>query len=294
MSEFIQLVTIGIMIGSIYGLVALGFVLIYKASRIFNLAQGEMLMFFAYLIYAMLVQFNLSFPLAILLTLVAVCAFGIAVEHFPLRPMLGQPIFAILMVTIGLAVILKGVTFLTWGYGGPVKSYPVGLIPRTPISIGSITVSQVHMWGFVSCMLLFLALTLLFRFTKTGLRMRGTAEGHQLAQSTGVNVNAVISITWIVAALVSAVGGFFLANMQGLNFNLCIIGLAALPAALLGGFDSLRGAIIGGIIIGIAECLVGGYISGIGVRLVVPYILVILILIVRPYGLFGLKRIERV
>lgn len=294
MSEFIQLVTIGIMIGSIYGLVALGFVLIYKASSIFNLAQGEMLMFFAYLMYAMLVQFDLAFPLAVVLTIAAVCVFGIAVERFPLRPMLGQPVFAILMVTIGLSVILKGVTYMIWGYGGPVKSYPVGIIPRTPISIGSITISQVHMWGFVSCILIFIALTLFFRFTRTGLRMRGTAEGHQLAQSTGINVNAVISITWIIAALVSAMGGFFLANMQGLNFNLSIIGLAALPAALLGGFDSLKGAIIGGIIIGVAEVLVGGYVTGIGLRAVVPYILVILVLIFRPYGLFGMKRIERV
>jgi len=293
MTFFLQLVLTGTMVGSIYGLVAMGFVLIFKASKVFNLAQGEMLMLFAWVTYAFLVQLNLPLPVSLILTLISAVLFGLVVERFPLRPMFGQPVFAIVMVTLGLAVIIKGITAVFWGFLGTVN-YPVGTLPREPVSIGGAMISQTYLYAFFSCMLLLLVFTIFFRFTKVGLRMRAVAEGHWLAQSKGININTVLAISWIISAVLSAVGGFFLGSMQGLSTNLYFIGLFAIPAALLGGFESIPGAIIGGIVLGLSESLAGGYITGISIRSVLPYLLVILVLIFRPHGLFGLKEIERV
>ena len=230
MTFFLQLILTGTMVGSIYGLVAMGFVLIFKASKVFNLAQGEMLMRFAWVTYAFLVQLNLPLPVSLILTLMSAALFGLGLERFPLRPMFGQPVFAIVMVTLGLAVIIKGITAVFWGFLGTVN-YLVGTLPREPISIGGAIIPQTYIYAFFSCMLLLLVFTIFFRFTKVGLRMRAVAEGHWLAQSKGININTVLAISWIISAVLSAVGGFFLGSMQGLSTNLYFIGLFAIPAA---------------------------------------------------------------
>lgn len=294
MSTFVQLLLTGLMVGGIYGLVAIGFVLIYKGTRIFNFAQGELLMLGAFFCWAMLVQAHMPLWASVLLTFAFAIAIGFAIERTALRPMLGQPILSVIMMTLALSVFLSGLVTLIWG--GAWKVYP-SLIPMGGINFMGFTLSQQHLFGFVIALLTFAAFTLFFRRSRYGLAMRATAEDQQVARSSGVKVTLVFGLIWAIAALVSAVGGILLGTINGVNFTLGQIGLKAIPAALIGGLESIGGAIVGGLIIGVLESLAAGYIDplvGGGVREIFPYVVLVIALLFRPYGIFGLKRIERV
>lgn len=294
MSYFFQLMLSGIMVGAIYGLVALGFILIYKCSAVFNFAQGEFLCLGAYICYAIIVQAGMPVWVGFAGTFIFAVLLGLVIERFTLRPMIGQPILGIIMMTIGLAALLKGILTLFWA--GWWRTYPP-FFPSTTIYLGTIALSQQHIYSFTICVALVLAFTYFFHYTKWGLAMRGTAEGHELVQSMGVNVKTVFALAWVIAAVVSAIGGILLGSINGLNLGLTEMGLKVFPAVMIGGLESVGGALLGGVIVGLLEYMTVGYLGSIfggGIRDIVAYVIILLVLIVKPFGLFGWRRIKRV
>ncbi len=291
MTNLVQLLATGISVGLIYGLVALGFVLIYKGSRIFNFAQGEMVMVGAFLTWTLVGLLKMPVLPGLLLALLLSGLVGYVFERFPFRPMLGQPILAIIMVTMGIAVFLHGLAILLWAnYIG--IQFP-RFLPEKMLYFFGIPFSSVTVWNFILVFALVIAFGLFFYSTRTGLHMRAAAESHQLAQSMGIRVTRVVALSWAIAAVVSTVAGCLFGYTRGIDAGLANLGLVAIAAALVGGLESFKGAIMGGMIIGIAETLTGFYI-GRGLKEVIPFVVMVLVVYYKPYGLFGLKRIERV
>ncbi|OPL14278.1 MAG: hypothetical protein AVO39_09395 [delta proteobacterium MLS_D] len=290
MITFFQLLISGLSVGFIYGLIAVGFVLIFKSSQIFNFAQGEMVMFGAFLVWVFL-NYDIPPVVAIILVLMIVGAAGYLLERFPLRPMIGQPIFATIMITMGIGVFLKGLALLLWSRHIGIQ-YPSVITEKT-INILGVPLSNVTIGVFVFGLVMVIILGLFFNYSRTGLHMRAAAENHQLAQSMGIKVTRAIAQSWAIAAIVATIGGFLLGYMRGIDFGLIEIGLIAIAAALVGGLESFKGAVVGGLIIGVAQTFTGGYV-GYGLKEVVPFLIMVLVLIFKPYGLFGLVKIERV
>ena len=291
MITFIQLLISGISVGFIYGLIAVGFVLIYKSSQIFNFAQGEMVMFGAFLMWYFLAPLEMNPVLAVILVMAIVGLAGYGLERFPLRPMIGQPILATIMITIGIGVFLKGLALLLWATNIGIE-YPA-IITEETISIFDVPISNVTIGMFFFGLILVVILSLFFNYSRTGLHMRAAAESHQLAQSMGIRVTRAIAQSWAIAAIVATIGGFLLGYVRGIDFGLTEIGLIAIAAALVGGLESFKGAIFGGVIMGVAQTFTGGYV-GYGLKEVIPFIIMVIVLIFKPYGLFGLVKIERV
>lgn len=291
MSTFIQLLIVGITVGLFYGLVALGFVLIYKSSQIFNFAQGEMVLVGAFLFWTFLEITGLSLLLSAISVFIIVGVFGYSLERFPFRKMIGQPILATIMATIGIAIFLHGLFTLLWG-GRIGIQYPQ-LFPVKKIWILGIPVTNVVLGCLLIILVLVILLSLFFKYSRTGLHMRATAESHQIAQSLGVRVKRSIAISWALSAILAAFSGFVLGYYRGIDSGMHAIGFIAIAAALVGGLESFKGAVLGGVIIGVAETFTSYYV-GYDLKEVVPYILMIFILLYKPYGLFGMKRIERV
>ena len=291
---FLQLLVQGLAIGSVYSLVALGFVLIYKASGVINFAQGELLMLGAYFCLAFLVQAKLPLWVALALTIVVMALVALIVERLVLRPLIGEPVISIIMATIGLALVFKAATAAAWGT--QLRSFPA-IFPDMPVKLGQVIISQVYIWTFCTAMLLMLAFALFFKFTRLGIAMRATANSHQVALSMGISVKSIFALSWAISAVVSAIGGVLIGSINGVNITFSDFGLKVFPAVILGGLDSIPGAVIGGLVVGILENLSGGYLSryfGGGVKEVAPFVFLVIILMVKPYGLFGTKEIERV
>ncbi|UFJ41594.1 branched-chain amino acid ABC transporter permease [Brevibacillus humidisoli] len=294
MDMFLQLLVIGLAVGSIYALVALGFVLIYKSSDAINFAQGEFLLVGTYVCLTLITAYGIPFIPALLLTLIFSALLGWAIERVVLRPFIGEPVISMIMATIGLSSLMAGFVHLFWGTS--TRVFPT-IFPDAPVEIGPIVVSQVYIWSLFTVLALLAIFTLFFKYSKMGIAMRATADDQQAALSMGISVKKVFAVTWGISAIVSAVGGVLLGNINGVNSSLAAIGLKVLPVALLGGLDSIPGVIVGGFIIGILESLAGGYLDqqlGGGVKEVVPFIVLVLILMFKPYGLFGKREIERV
>jgi branched-chain amino acid transport system permease protein len=292
MAAFLQHALSGLMVGAIYGLVAVGFVIIIKSSEIFNFAQGELLILGAFLCWSLLVQFNLPPWVAILVTLGLAFLFGMAVERFPLRPMMGQPLFAIIMVTLAIGLCMRGMLTAVWG-GMSWRVFKPDLLPTQPLDLGSLILSRQHVYGFFIAVMVVFGLSLFFKLTRAGLAMRIVAEDHQVAQAMGISVRKVVRNTWAMSAVLAGIGGILLGSINGINIPLANIGLKAIPAALIGGLQSIPGAMVGGVLIGLLEGLSSGYI-GYGVQEVVAYVVMIVVIIFWPHGFFGLERIERV
>lgn len=294
MSEFLQLTVNGMVVGSIYALVALGFVLIYKASSIINFAQGELLMIGAYICLALSVQFRLPFLAAFFITLVFSFVLGLLVERLVLRPMIGEPIISVIMITIGLASILRGIVQVIWGTQNRV--YPE-VFSEEPIYLGHIPISEVYLWSLFLSLAILVVLSLFFKYARHGIAMRAVADDQQAALSMGISVRRIFAQSWALAAVVSAIGGILLGTINGINSTLSFIGLKVFPVVILGGLDSIGGAIVGGLMIGALENLSGGYLDpllGGGVKEVAPFVVLVLTLMIKPYGLFGKEEIERV
>ncbi|WP_134704291.1 branched-chain amino acid ABC transporter permease [Ammoniphilus sp. YIM 78166] len=294
MDFFLQLAVSGLVIGSVYSLVALGFVLIYKSSDAINMAQGEFLLVGTYICLTLITTYNVPFIPALLLTLVFSAALGFLIERLVLRPFIGEPVISMIMATIGLASLMAGIIHVIWGF--ETRVYPP-IFSQEPIKFGAIVISPIYLWSLVIVLVLLVLFTLFFKFSKMGVAMRATADDQQAALSMGISVKAVFAITWAISAIVSSVGGVLLGNINGVNSSLALIGLKVLPVALLGGLDSIPGAIVGGFIIGLLESLAGGYLDplvGGGLKDVVPFFVLVLILMFKPYGLFGKREIERV
>jgi branched-chain amino acid transport system permease protein len=288
---FIQLTLTGLTNGAILSLAALGFVLIYKSSDVINFAQGEFLLVGAYVTYGMIVQFGLVWPIGMLLTLLVAVALGVVVERFVLRPLIGEPIISVIMVTIGLSSLLRAIVSTIWGTLP--RALPQSFIPSQPVRILSATVNADRLWAMVVALVLLGLFTLFFRRSREGIAMRAVADDQQAALSMGISVKKIFAWAWSIAAVTAAIGGALIANIVGVSGDLSGFGLRVFPVVILGGLDSIPGAILGGLIIGLLEAYTGGYI-GQGLNTVVPFIVLILILMIRPYGLFGQVRIERV
>ena len=295
MEFLLQLVLNGVVTGSIYSLVALGFEVIYKSTSVLNFAQGEFLMLGAYVCLSLAVQYQLPFAVAFLLTLVFSAALGMLTERLILRPMIGEPVISLIMVTLGLSALLKAIVQAVWGTD--LRPFP-NIFPATPVQLGPLPVSQGYLYSTASVAVLLLIFTLFFKFTRAGIAMRATAFSQQVSLSMGISVKRIFALSWSIAAVVSAIGGVLLAGVRGgLDASLAFFGLKVIPVVILGGLDSVGGAIVGGLVMGVLENLAGGYLDplvGGGAKEVAPFIVLVLILSVKPYGLFGKVKIERV
>lgn len=288
----LQFILNGLLVGGLYALLALAIVLIYKSTRVFNFALGEMLTLGAFILYMFMASLGFSLWLSVPCAIVASLIVGFLIERLALRPLIGQPILSAIMATLALSLMLKGIMFAVWG--SPVISYTEKILPGKATFIGPIFLSNELLWTFFISIAVFLAMSLFFKFTKTGIFMRATAEGHDVAQASGINVERIFSVTWAIAALIAASAGIMLGNRFGLGVTtLPMVAVKAFPAVLFGGLESVTGAIIGGLTVGIIESLVGGYIDP-KLSEISPYIVLLLVLLFRPEGLFGLKRIERI
>ena len=296
MQYLLQLFISGLVVGSIYSAVALGFVIIYKATRVVNFAQGELLMVGAYVCYAFLVQFHVPFWAALLLTILFGMILALFLERLILRPMIGEPIISIIMVTIGLALIFRSIVSAIWGT--EILVYEPKLFPQEMVTLAGVPVSLEFVWCFVLSVFLLAVFSVFFKYSRSGVAMRATAFNQQVAQSMGISVKHIFALSWIISAVVSGIGGVLIGNINGINSSLYHFGLKVFPATILGGLDSILGAALGGLIIGILENLSDGvfkaYLDLSGVKEVAPFVFLVVILMIRPYGLFGTKEIERV
>ncbi|MGH2542127.1 MAG: branched-chain amino acid ABC transporter permease [Ardenticatenaceae bacterium] len=293
MEKFVTLTLAGITNGSILALVALGFVLIYKSSDVINFAQGELLMIGAYLTYAMITQFGLAWPLGVLLAVILSALVGVLIEQLILRPMIGEPIISVIMVTIGLSTLLRAITGAIWGTAPlPTPEF----IPDAPVMVLGVSVGANKLWAIALSAVLLVTLTLFFRRSSEGIAMRAVADDQQAALSMGISVKHIWAVAWAIAAVTAAIGGMLLASVfGGVGATIGRVGLVVFPVVILGGLDSVPGAIVGGLIIGLLQSYAGGYLPPeLGLGEVVPYMILILILLIRPYGLFGQRIIERV
>ena len=293
MNTFIQLMISGIAIGLIYALAALGVVIVYKATKVLNIAPGGLLIIAAYLAWTLLSK--LPVVPAIALTIIAVALVGWLLNRIMLQPLIGQPILASVICTSMIWFLLRGITFLFWG-GNP-RMFSAWLAGRPTVFIGKIGIPEIMIWCIVICALTIAALMAYFKFTRSGLAMRVTAEDVIVSENLGIRVLRVFSNTWIICMLAFLICAYFVGAIQGISQDLDFVGVYGIIVALLGGLESFPGAIIGGLIIGIVTALVGGYLAGVlggGIAETVPFIIMFLISFWRPYGLFGLERIERI
>jgi branched-chain amino acid transport system permease protein len=295
MTFFLQLVVTGFALGMIYALIAIGFVIILKCSEAFNIAQGHFVMIGGYLGYTFLVTLSLPIWAALALAIATAVVMGLLIERLTLRPLVGQPILATIMVTIALATILGGLATLIWG--AEYKAYH-GLLPTITLKVGAISIPSESLIGLIVSTVTVVILMLFFRYTKIGLAMRATAEDLQVVQSVGIKATTVYAVSWVIASVVGVIGGILLGGVSGANMELAEVGLKAFAVVLLGGVNSIGGAIVGGIILGMLENVAAGYLDpllpGGGLAKVFPFFVMIIVLIFRPYGLFGLVRIERI
>ncbi len=291
---FLQIIITGIATGGVYGLIALGFVLIFKATGILNLATGAFMTLGAYICLTVLAQLGAPFWLAFLCTLGFAILLGIVLERLILRPLIGEPIISVVMVTIGLSSILQGLTHLIWS--PDYRSFPE-IFPPEPLDLGIAIVPSGLLWGFIFASVGTLIFILIFKLTRTGVAMRATASDQQAALSMGISARWIFALSWSYGAVAAVIGGIVIGNISGISIYLGDIGLKVLAVIILGGLDSIGGAILGGLIIGVLENLAGLYIDpffGGGVKDVAPFFILVLIIMIRPYGLFGKQIIERV
>jgi branched-chain amino acid transport system permease protein len=290
MDVFLQLTVSGLSNGMVYALAAVGFVVIYKASDVINFAQGELLLFGAYLSFFAIAQIGLPSGLGVALTLVLAVILGLLIERLALRPLIGEPVISMIMVTVGMASVLRALVNAVWG--ARPRTFPT-FLPGGEVTIGSAVLGVDRLIVIPTAAVVLLLLGAFFRYTREGIAMRAIADDQQAALSMGISIKRVIGIAWALACVSAALGGIMLGNIVGVSQNISAIGLRVFPVVILGGLDSIAGAVIGGAVIGLLEAYTGGYV-GHGLNLIVPFGLLIIVLMVRPYGLFGRPIIERV
>ena len=292
MLYFLQLVISGLAVGSLYALAALGFVLIYKATDILNFAHGEAMMVGAFVCYALVVS-GVPFLWAVLVTIGLAMIFGLITERLVLRPMIGEPQFAVVMVTIGLSIFLRSLSGIIFGHDNKIFPSPFA---QNSLSFKGLVLSYTHLWAMIIAGLMVILFFLFFKYSRVGLSMRGVANDQDTAMLMGISVKKVFALTWGISFAMAAVAGIFLANVMVLNIGLSLVAIKAFPAVILGGLESIPGAIIGGLVIGVLETLVGGYLDQAlpGVKDLTAFVVLFLVLMIRPYGLFGKEELERV
>lgn len=297
MTYFAQLLVTGFSIGCIYALAALGFVLIYKASRVINFAQGELLAIGAFLVFAFAAWLRLPIVLAFALALGLTFLLGLGIERAFLRPMIGEPIISVIMVTIGLGSLLSGLVFFT-PFGTLTSRFP-SFLPAQPLRFAGLIVRWEQLLGVGLTALFLVALIWFFTRSTLGIAMRAVADDQLASLSVGVSVERVFGLAWAAAGMSATAAGFVVGSLFGLEFaSLTAIGLKVFPVVILGGLDSIAGAVVGGVIVGVLEQLATGYLDvfvpGGGTGDVFPFLVLLVILLIKPYGIFGTKEIERV
>jgi branched-chain amino acid transport system permease protein len=294
MAESLQFFITGIAVGMVYALIALGFVVIGKSSGVANLALGQLVLLNSWIAYSMLGKANLPVCVGIPLVIVFAIFLGWLVERLILRPLIAQPILSLITVTLGLAYFIQGLVIIVWPESLAALPH---LFPREPVHIGTAVLSQEHLWAAVISLVMFVILSLFFKYHKMGIVMRATADDQLAVQACGVPVTRIFSMSWILACILAAVGGILMASISGVTFGLVSTGLQSFSVVILGGLDSFLGAIVGGPIIGLATTFGGGYLTPLtwpGVTEVVPFVVIILVMFVKPSGLFGEIWIERI
>ncbi len=285
-----QLLTGGIATGFIYSLVGLGFVIVFKSTKVLNLAQGEFMMAGAYITLTLHNLLGLPFFAAFILALISGYFLGFAIERIFLRRMMDAPIFSVVMLTVGLSVSMRGFAGLIWGHEE--KTIKVPLFHEI-LKIGNFSINFGSILVILLCLSLVIVFGLFYKYTKTGTSMRATATDKNSAMVMGIDISRIFSVSWGLSALVSVFSGVVLASITIITPGMANFGLKALPAVILGGIDSIVGVILGGIIVGLVENFAGGYIGGMAQQLS-PYLILLIVLVIKPYGLFGMEEIERV
>ena len=299
MTQFLQALVNGVSLAAIYALIALGFVIIYKSMQVLNFAQPALLLLGGYWVLYFATVWGWPFPVAILVGAAAAALTGVMVERTTLRPMVGKPVFAVAIMTIGLNTILTVIAGDLLGLDLRQMGDPWGI---KSLSLGSVFITHRQVAALVTVVVAFVVLLLFFRYSRMGLAMQATAFDQEVALSQGVSVSSVFALSWAFAAVLAMLGGVFLGTPVGLSTSASFSALKALPVVVVGGLDSISGAIVGALIVGLGETFVGAYQSDIpllntfgqGFSQVVPYLLMFLVLLVRPYGLFGTREVERV
>jgi branched-chain amino acid transport system permease protein len=291
---FVLLMSNGVLIGLMYSLIALGFVLVYKATDAINFAQGEFVMISGFVVAVALGAWGAPLWVAVAAGLAGMVGFGFGIERVMLRRLIGRPIIAVVMATIGLAAVLRGFGPLVWGADTKALALP---IRDEPIVLGPLFIPPIQLLGATVSIVFLGAFGWFFLRSRTGIAMRAVADSQQVAMAMGINVERYFALAWAMTGVVSALGGIVWGNLLGVDVHLSLVGLKVFPVVILGGLDSIPGAIIGGLVIGVVENVAAGYIDpfvGGGTKDFAPYVVMILVLMFRPYGIFGKKIIERV
>jgi branched-chain amino acid transport system permease protein len=297
MSYFFQLVVSGVVVGSIYALSALGFVLIYKSSRVLNIAHGQLIASGAFITYALTVWVGIHIAVSFLLSMIITFFLAMSVERVFLRRLIGEHIISVIMVTIGLMSIIDGIIYLT-PFGAGNFSFPE-FLPQTPITFWGVSMSWTQLVGVIITFIMIGGFTWFFKASTVGISMRAVSDDQFASMSIGISVPKVFGLAWATAGLSAAAAGGIIGNITGLNFNvLHSFGIIVFPVVIVGGLDSIFGAIVAGIIMGLIQQFAAGYLDGnwglFGTADVLPYIILLIILLIKPHGLFGIHEIERV
>jgi branched-chain amino acid transport system permease protein len=280
----------GLATGCVYALIALGFVLIFKATDVVNFAQGEFVMVSGFMSYTLLIGFGVPYGLVLVATIVLSGFMGVVLERVVVRPIMDAPIFSIVIATIGASIVLRSSAGIVYGYD--VLPLPT-IFSKDPVRVGVLQFTPMDVGVIGSSLAIMVALYLFFKLTKTGMAMRATAQSQTAARLMGVSVKRIFSLTWAISAGIGGVAGVLIAPIIYLDPNLGFIGVKAFAGAILGGFGSIPGAIVGGMLLGVIENL-SGYFFNAGIKQVSTYILLILVLVVRPSGFFGAAPIRKV
>jgi len=294
MSDFLNYTVNGILLGQVYALLSLGFVVIYRASKVFNFAQGELMLLGAYSVWTLSLGMNLPPLLVIPLAFVAALVYGWLIERLFFRRLLGESVFSMVMVTIGLVILIRGVVLVLWG---PIeRQFPV-LLPTMPIIMGDFLLPTNMVVGAGITLVLTVGLWYFFNRTRFGLTLTAVAEDPNIAISAGIPVRRAVTLAWMMGTCIATVGAVILLNGRSLNVLSADVAMAALPVALLAGLESIGGLLLAGAIVGVIQSLVAAYVDpriGGAASSIVPYVFMVFILVVRPTGLFGWRHIERV
>jgi branched-chain amino acid transport system permease protein len=294
MDELLQYIITGLTVGMVYALIALGFVFVWKSSGVANLALGQLVLISSWFAYGMLVQVGLPVWISMLLVVIFAMALGWVIERFVLRPLIAQPILSLITITLGLAFFIEGLVSFVWPKS--VAALP-HIFPQQTIHIGTAVVSMEYLLAALISLILFILLSLYFKYSRMGIAMRATADDQLAVQACGIPVTKIFSRSWMFACVLAAIGGVLMSSIGGITYGLVHTGLKAFSVVILGGLNSFLGAMVAGPIIGLAENIGGGYLTPLtwpGVKDVIPFIIIIIVMFLKPYGLFGEERIERI
>lgn len=294
MNSLLSHLATGALTGLLYSLIAMSFVIIYRSARVFNFAQGEVVMVGAFFVWTLMSALDLPWWVAVPGALAGSLALGLLIERVVLRPLVGEELFAFVMVTIGLLIFIRGAILVVWG--PEVRFFPA-VLPMDAVRLGPLVLDRALVYGGVITLVIAAAVSWFFNRTQAGLAMSAVAEDHQTALSLGISVKRSIAIAWGISGVLSTIAAIIFLNGKGMTFLASDIGLAALPVALLAGLESIGGVVLGGLIIGLAVGVAAHFLDPIfqgGVAAVFPFVIMVVILLVRPTGLFGWKTIERI